>query len=141
MSLHNSPKNHLSCQSPGHDRKKKGGSSGQVRSNGRTQGGGRARGRLGTVSREEEYTAQEGTVTAVPSAGFSLRMEPEKPSVGRINVGHGTRHVLLNCVLWARDDTGRWCKGSARIVVILGWMEDRRRKRAWQGGAHGTSFH
>jgi hypothetical protein len=30
--------------------------------------------------------------------------------------------VLLNCVLWARDDTGRWCKGSGRFVAILGWM-------------------
>jgi hypothetical protein len=72
---------------------------------------------------ETSYSAQGGIhSTGTVSWIGRRRMEPEKPLVGRINVGHGTQHVLLNCVLWARDDTGRWCKGSGRFVAILGWM-------------------
>ena len=111
----NFPKNHLSCKSQGHEKKKRG-SSGQVRKLQKDS-------RRWKSAGETSYSAQGGIHSTGTVSWIGRRiMEPEKPLVGRINVGHGTQHVLLNCVLWARDDTGRWCKGSGRFVAILGWM-------------------
>jgi hypothetical protein len=82
VSLHNFPKNHLSCKSQGHEKKNEAHPD-KVRSYRRTQGGGRARRRLVTVPREE-YTAP------VPSAGsVGGEWRPRSPLLGELTLAMG----------------------------------------------------